>query len=104
MLDNNSNPATLDISGVQSDTCNVELHGVQSDTCNNGETMNTTLVALLNSRKWWVGTMSVAAVFAAVLLRSLQLIPADALIPTIAAITTTGLGFIGSTAWENVSK
>ncbi len=47
--------------------------------------------------------MSVAAVFAAVLLRSLQLIPADALVPTIVAITTTGLGFIGSVAWEDAA-
>ncbi len=65
--------------------------------------MKDTLAALLSSRKFWVGTISMAAVFAAVFLRSLQLIPADALIPTIVAITTTGLGFVGATSWEDVA-
>ena len=65
--------------------------------------MKDTLVALLASRKFWTGTISLTAVFAAVLLRSLGLIPADALIPTIVAITTTALGFIGATAWEDVA-
>lgn len=65
--------------------------------------MNSTVNALLTSRKFWTGTLSMAAVFAAVLLRSLNLIPADALIPTIVAITTTALGFIGATAWEDVA-
>lgn len=65
--------------------------------------MKDTLVALFSSRKFWTGTISLAAVFAAVLLRSLNLIPADALIPTIVAITTTALGFIGATAWEDVA-
>ncbi len=59
---------------------------------------------LFTSRKFWVGTISVTAVFAAVLLRSLNLIPADALIPTITAITATGLGFIGATAHEDAHK
>lgn len=65
--------------------------------------MKDTMVSLFNSRKFWTGTISMAAVFAAVFLRSLNLIPGDALIPTIVAITTTGLGFIATTAWEDVA-
>jgi len=63
-----------------------------------------TLTALLTSRKFWIGTMSVAATLGAVLLRALNKIPADALVPTMAAITATGLGVIGSIAWEDAAS
>ncbi len=65
--------------------------------------MNQALVGLLQSRKFWTGSISMAAVFAAVILCALKLIPESSLIPTISAITATGLGFIGATAWEDVA-
>jgi hypothetical protein len=65
--------------------------------------MKDTLVLLLSSRKFWVGFLTISAVFAAVFLRSMNMITAEALVPTIIAITSTGLGFIGSVAWESVS-
>ncbi len=66
--------------------------------------MNQTLSNLLSSRKFWVGAISLAAVFGAVLLRSMKLIDSEALVPTISAITATGLGYIGSTAYEDAAK
>lgn len=66
--------------------------------------MINTWILLLNSRKFWVGTITVAAVFGSVYLRATGKIPPDALIPTISAITAAALGVIGSIAWENVAK
>lgn len=66
--------------------------------------MKETFITLLASRKFWVGTLTVVAVAAATTLRALNLIPSDALIPTITAITATGLGFIGATAAEDAAK
>jgi hypothetical protein len=59
------------------------------------------ITALLSSRKFLTGAMSITAVICAVVLQSLGKIPPEALIPTIIAITTTGLGFIGATAYED---
>jgi len=59
--------------------------------------------ALLSSRKFWVGTVSVAAIAAAVTLVSLGKLPESALLPTISAITTMGLSVIGSIAWEDAA-
>lgn len=59
--------------------------------------------ALLQSRKFWIGFLSVAAVFAAVFLRSMNLIPADALIPTITAITAAGVTGVSAIVVESVS-
>lgn len=56
---------------------------------------------LFASRKFWIGTLSITATLGAVFLRAIDKLPADALLPTIAAITTTGLGVIGSIAWED---
>lgn len=66
--------------------------------------MNATVVALLTSRKFWVGTISVGAVFASVLLVVLKIIPQEALIPTISSITAMGMTYITAVAWENVNK
>lgn len=66
--------------------------------------MKDTIVALLNSRKFFVGAISLTAVFGSVLLRALNLIPQDALVPTISAITATGLGFMASQAHEDANK
>lgn len=60
--------------------------------------------ALFSSRKFWVGTITVAAVIGAVVLRALDKVPADALVPTITAMTAAALGVIGSIAWEDTSK
>ena len=66
--------------------------------------MKDALLALVSSRKFWTGTVSVMAVFGAVLLCALKIIPESSLIPTISAITATALGFMGTTAWEDTSK
>jgi hypothetical protein len=58
---------------------------------------------LLASRKFWVGLISVVCVIAAVTLRALDKIPADALVPTIASLTAIAGGFMLSTAWEDVA-
>lgn len=63
-----------------------------------------TFALLLASRKFWVGSLSLAATFSVVLLRALDKIPADAMIPTMAAITATGLGVVSSIAWEDSSR
>lgn len=65
--------------------------------------MTSTFSNLLQSRKFWIGTLSVAAVFAAVLLRTLNLIPAEALIPTITAVTAAGMTGVSAIAIESVS-
>jgi hypothetical protein len=58
---------------------------------------------LLASRKFWIGMLSVVCVIAAVTLRALDKIPADALVPTIASLTAIAGGFMLSTAWEDVA-
>ncbi len=60
--------------------------------------------ALFSSRKFWVGTLSVVCTIGAVTLRAMGLIPADALVPTIIALTTTSVGFMVSTAWEDSAQ
>lgn len=66
--------------------------------------MKNAWVALLSSRKWWVGTLTVGAVIAATTLVALGKLPAAQLVPTIAAITATGMGVIGAIAWEDVAS
>lgn len=56
---------------------------------------------LLASRKFWVGFLTIVCVTSAVVLRALDKIPADALMPTIAAMAGTGMSIIGSIAWED---
>lgn len=65
--------------------------------------MNDTLKALFASRKFVSGVLALAAVFSAVLLRALDKIPADALVPTIASITTVAFGFISAVAKEDAA-
>lgn len=59
--------------------------------------------ALLSSRKFWVGTITVAAVLGAVALRATGKIPADALVATVTSLTTVAMSVIGSIAWEDAS-
>lgn len=63
--------------------------------------MKNAWLALLSSRKTWVGLLTVASVVGAVVLRALDKLPAEALVPTIGAISSVGLGIIGSIAWED---
>lgn len=62
-----------------------------------------TIRALLNSRKWWVGSLTILATFGVLALRALDKIPADAMGMTMATLTTIGLGVIGSIAWEDTT-
>lgn len=68
------------------------------------QSMKNALIALLSSRKTWVGLLTVFSVVGAVVLRALDKLPADALVPTIGAISSIGLGIIGSIAWEDVNR
>jgi hypothetical protein len=58
-------------------------------------------MTLFSSRKFWIGTLTIAATLGAVFLRATGKLPADALVPTIGAITSVGLSVIGSIAWED---
>jgi hypothetical protein len=60
-----------------------------------------TVVALLSSRKFYVGTLTIIAVIAAVVMVVLGKIPPEHLTVTIGAITATGITVIGSIAWED---
>src|SRR5882724_8915716 len=59
---------------------------------------------LLQSRKFWTGTLTIVGVLGAVLMVALGKVDAAHLVPTIMAITATGLTLIGTTAWEDTSK
>lgn len=63
-----------------------------------------TLITLLNSRKFYVGAFSVLGIAAATLLRALDKIPADALLPTIVGIAGLGTAFIAATGLEDAAK
>ncbi len=65
--------------------------------------MIATFKALAASRKFLSGVLALAAVFSAVLLRALDKIPADALVPTIASITAVAFGFISAVAKEDAA-
>lgn len=59
------------------------------------------LVALFKSRKFYVGAFSVLGIFAASVLRALDKIPPEALLPTITGIAGLGATFIAATAAED---
>lgn len=63
-----------------------------------------TFVTLLNSRKFYVGAFSMLGIAAATLLRALDKIPADALLPTIVGIAGLGTAFIAATGLEDAAK
>ncbi len=60
--------------------------------------------ALFASRKFWIGTLTIIAIVAAVLLVSLGKIESASLVPTIVSITTTGVAVIGTIAWEDTAQ
>ncbi len=60
--------------------------------------------ALFASRKFWIGTLTIIAIIAAVLLVSLGKIDSASLVPTIVSITTTGVAVIGTIAWEDTAQ
>jgi hypothetical protein len=66
--------------------------------------MISTWALLLGSRKFWVGTLTVASVFVATYLRAKGLIPADALLPTILGVATAGISVITANGLEDAAK
>ena len=66
--------------------------------------MFATLYLLVQSRKFWVGTITVFAMAISVLLVTLGKIDVSALVPTITGVGTIGATLIGSIAWEDASK
>ena len=60
-----------------------------------------TLAALFTSRKFWLGTATVAAMLGGVALRIAGKIEASDLIATISGLAVVGTGAIGAIAWED---
>jgi hypothetical protein len=65
--------------------------------------MKNAITRILASSKFLVGTLTVSAIVAAVVLRVFDKIPGDALLPTIAGITATGYAFIRATGDEDAA-
>jgi phosphate/sulfate permease len=61
-------------------------------------------VALLGSRKFYVGMMALLATAGAITLRVFDKIPADTLTATILSINGVGVALIGAIAWEDTAK
>ena len=61
------------------------------------------MLSILNSRKFFVGTISVVAIIAASTLRALDKIPQDALFATVTGLIVVGTAVILGTAWEDSS-
>lgn len=59
---------------------------------------------LFGSRKFWLGLLTLASLAAAVVLRVTDKIPADALVPTITALTAVGISSVLSIAWEDAAE
>lgn len=66
--------------------------------------MFATFTLLAGSRKFWVGTLTIVAIASTTALVALGKIPPTAYLATLAAVTTTGLGVIGSIAWEDAAQ
>lgn len=62
-----------------------------------------TLLALTSSRKFWLGTITVAAIVGAVVMRVTGKIESSDLGPTIAGISSVAMMVIGSIAWEDTA-
>ena len=65
--------------------------------------MTNAWLLLLASRKFWMAVTSMIAMTGVVVLRALDKIPTDAMVPMLGAITATGLGVITSIAWEDAA-
>lgn len=59
---------------------------------------------LLQSRKFWIGAITIAAILGAVGLVALGKLDQSALVTTISAIAGLGIATIGSIAWEDTAK
>jgi hypothetical protein len=59
---------------------------------------------LLQSRKMWVGLLALLSIAGTLLLVTIGKIPAEAMVPTIAAVSGIGLSIIGSIAWEDTVR
>lgn len=66
--------------------------------------MISTFGALMQSRKFWVGTITVLAMVGAVVLRVTGKIGPSDLLPTILGLSATGSTLIGAIAWEDGKK
>lgn len=66
--------------------------------------MIATWVLLFQSRKFWVGAVTILSMLGAIGLVALGKLDASALTTTIAAISGLGIATIGSIAWEDSSK
>lgn len=66
--------------------------------------MIATIVLLFQSRKFYVGMLTILAVIASVALVMFGKVDISALVPTISAITTVGIASIGAIAWEDTTK
>ena len=65
--------------------------------------MKNAWIALLSSRKWWTGFLTISAIATATFLVHAKMLETAQLVPTIGAITAIGISVIGSIAWEDSS-
>jgi len=66
--------------------------------------MISTWALLLNSRKFWVGGVTILAIAGTIALVALGKLSEASLVPTMTAITGLGIAIIGSIAWEDTTK
>lgn len=59
---------------------------------------------LLQSRKFWIGIITLLAISGAITLVAIGKLDQAALVSTITAITGLGIATIGSIAWEDTTK
>ncbi len=78
-------------------------HRVRTGLEERRQVMLKTWSTLLASRKMWVGLLTIVSVLGSLYLRAKDLIPSDAMVPTILSFSATGLSIIGSIAWEDAS-
>jgi uncharacterized membrane protein len=63
-----------------------------------------TFSALMQSRKFWVASITVLAIIAATVAMAMGKIAPAGFVPFVASVTTIGLGTIGSIAWEDSAQ
>ncbi len=66
--------------------------------------MISTWALLINSRKFWIGGVTLLAIAGAITLVALGKLSEASLVPTMTAITGLGITIIGSIAWEDTTK
>ena len=63
-----------------------------------------TFATLAQSRKFWVGTLTIAAVVAGTVALAKGMITTAGFVPFVSSVTAVGLASIGSIAWEDSAK